>query len=107
MRLAEGGKPETFQRLHNAVTLSYRLLRCGGWAPYLSRGAALERARLVWRVSGPGAQCGFPSLELLPAVAVVLAGCHQGGFPRPREHRRAIRPGGAQPVAGDEAPERG
>ena len=71
------------------------------------RGASLERARVAERFSGPGAQRGFPSAELLPAVAVVLAGRDQGGVPRAREHRRQLRPRGAQPELRDEAAERG
>src|SRR6266487_1748544 len=67
----------------------------------------LERARVVKRLAGIGSQCGLPPAELLSAVAVVVAGRHQGGLSRPGEHRRALRQGGAQPVDRDEAAERG
>ena len=38
---------------------------------------------------------------------MVQAGRHQGGFSGAREHRRALREGGAQPELRDEAAERG
>src|SRR3954470_18001601 len=60
-------------------------------------GALLERTRLARRLAGTGAECGFPAAELLPAVSLVVAGRDQGGVPRPRQHRRALRPRGAQP----------
>src|SRR3979411_1159177 len=65
-----------------------------------------ERDVAEW-FSGPGAQRGFPPAELLPAVAVVLAGRHQGGVPRARQYRGAVREGRAQPELRDEAAERG
>ena len=82
-------------------------LSCVAAAFQGGRGASLERARFAQRFSGPGAQRGFSAVELLPAVAVVLAGRDQGGLPRTREHRRQLRPRGAQPVLRDEAAERG
>src|SRR5450759_3774644 len=75
--------------------------------PWEVRGASLERARIAQRVSGAGAQCGLPAAELLPLVAVVLAGHDQGGIPRTREHRRQLRPRGAQPQPRNQAAERG
>src|ERR1700722_20805372 len=67
----------------------------------------LERRHVAERISGSGAQRGLPSAELLSAVALVLAGRDQGRVPRAREHRRALREGGAQPELRDEAAERG
>src|SRR5499427_9338254 len=67
----------------------------------------LERLDVAEWISGPGAQRGFPSTELLPAVAVVLAGRDQGGVPRARQHRGALREGRAQPELRDEAAQRG
>ena len=45
----------------------------------------------------PGAQCGLPAVELLPALPVELAGHDQGGLPRPRQHRLEYDRGRAQP----------
>src|SRR5664279_2743618 len=64
----------------------------GGWERHF------ERARFGEWFSGPGAQRGFPSVELLPFVAVVLAGRHQGRVPSAREYRRQLRPRRAQPL---------
>src|SRR6476469_8411525 len=74
----------------------------------VSEDTRLERARCIWEwISSAGLERGFPPAELLPAVAMVLAGCDQGGVPRTREHRRGIRPRSPQPLDGDEAAERG
>src|SRR5438876_2183893 len=73
------------------------------WGP----GALLERTCLARRLAGTGAECGFPAAELLPTLAVVVAGRDQGGVSRPRQHRRALRPRGAQPVVRNPAAERG
>ena len=87
-------------RLHNPVTLPItRRVSCVAAAFQGGRGASLERARVARWISGPGAQRGLPAAELLPAFAVVLAGRDQGGVPRTREHRRQLRPRGAQPLA--------
>src|SRR3954470_1511222 len=69
-------------------------------------GALLERTRLARRLAGTGAERGFPAAELLPAVAMVLAGRDQGGVSRPRQQRRAQRPGGAKSELRDSAAER-
>src|SRR5262249_42677274 len=84
--------------LHNPVTLPYRL---GPEDP------DRERSCLTLRLPCPRAQRRLPSAELLPALAVVVAGRDQGSLPRAGEHRRALRPRGAQPEPGDEAAERG
>src|SRR6478752_9373762 len=73
------------------------------WRP----GALLERTCLARWLAGTGAERGFPAAELLPAVSLVVAGRDQGGVPRPRQHRRAVRPRGAQPELRDPAAERG
>ncbi len=44
---------------------------------------------------GPRPQRRLPSVELFPAVALVLAGHDQGRLSRAREYRRGIRPRGA------------
>ncbi len=67
------------------------------------RGAGRERACVAHGLSRPRPQRGLPAAQLLSAVAVVVAGRDQGGFPRAREHRRGIRARGAQPQPGDEA----
>src|SRR5260370_1920583 len=61
-------------------------------------GALLERTCLARRLAGIGAERGFPAAELLSAVSLVVAGRDQGGVPRPRQHRRALRPPVAQPL---------
>src|ERR1700733_117733 len=73
------------------------------WGP----GALLERTCLARRLAGTGAECGLPAAELLPALALVVAGRDQGGIPRPRQHRRALRSRGAQPLVRNSAAERG
>src|SRR5207245_2999580 len=73
------------------------------WEP----GALLERTRLARRLAGIGTERGFPAAELLPAVSLVVAGRDQGGVSRSRQHRRALRPRGAQPELRDPASERG
>src|ERR1700712_4727484 len=92
--------------LHNAVTLpvvcDLTLLRSYIWGP----GALLERTCLARRLAGSGAQCRLPAAELLSAVSLVVAGRDQGGVPRPRQHRRTLRPGGTQPFVRDSAAER-
>src|SRR5882757_6186761 len=73
------------------------------WRP----GALLERTCLARRLAGTGVERGFPAAELLPAIALVLAGRDQGGVSRPRQYRRTLRPCSAQPELRDPAPERG
>src|SRR6202047_89071 len=83
---------------------------CGKPVPTLPENAPealLERTCLARRLAGPGAECGLPAAQLLSAVSVVVAGRDQGGIPRPRQHRRALRPRGAQPLVRDPAAERG
>src|SRR6201996_8732151 len=70
-------------------------------------GALLERTCLARWLAGTGTERGLPSAELLPAVSLVVAGRDQGGVSRPRQHRRALRPRGAQPDVRDSAAERG
>src|ERR1700761_3550070 len=72
------------------------------WEP----GALFERTCLARRLAGAGVECGLPAAELLPAVALVLAGRDQGGVSRPREHCRALRPGGPKPFLRDPAAQR-
>ena len=74
--------------------------------PMRGPGALLERTRLARRLAGTGTECGLPAAELLPTVTLVVAGCDQGGVPRPRQHRRALRPRGAQPHLRDAAAQR-
>src|SRR5882724_6288202 len=73
------------------------------WRP----GALLERTCLARRLAGTGVERGLPAAKLLSALALVVAGRDQGGVPRPRQHRRAVRSRGAQPELRDPAPERG
>src|ERR1700754_122633 len=73
------------------------------WEP----GALFERTCLTRRLAGTCVECGFPAAELLPAVALVLAGRDQGGVSRPREHRRTLRPGGPKSLLRDPAAQRG
>jgi 5-methylcytosine-specific restriction endonuclease McrA len=54
-------------------------------------------------LAGTGAERGFPAAELLPAVSLVVARRDQGGVSRSRQHRRALRPRGAQPELRDPA----
>src|SRR3954452_5416226 len=67
---------------------------------------ARERARFAGRLAGTRAECGLPAAQLLSAVSLVVAGRDQGGVPGPRQHRRAVRSLGAQPIVGDAAAER-
>src|SRR6266478_9087986 len=73
------------------------------WGP----GALLERTCLARRLAGSGAERGLPAAELLSAVSLVVAGRDQGGVSRSRQHRRTLRPRGAQPLVRDPAAERG
>src|SRR5258706_13021406 len=70
-------------------------------------GALLERTCLTRRLAGTGAECGLPAAQLLSAVSLVVAGRDQGGVPRPRQYRLALRPRGAKPLVRDPAAERG
>src|SRR5580698_3056847 len=70
-------------------------------------GALLERTCLAGRLAGTGVECGLPSAELLSAVSLVVAGRDQGGVPRPRQYRRALRPRGAESLVRDSAAKRG
>src|SRR5688572_7771317 len=95
--------------LHNPVMLlvdyaAQAVVRAaeGGW-----RTDSLECPGLARRVAGSCAQCRFPPAQLLPALAVVLAGRHQGGLSRPREHCRPIRQGGALAQFRDAVAQRG
>src|SRR6202023_259955 len=69
--------------------------------------ALLERTCLARRLAGTGAECGLPAAQLLSAVSLVVAGRDQGGIPRPRQYRRALRSRGAQPLVRNSAAERG
>src|SRR4051812_37930694 len=93
--------------LHNPVTLPVVCRAHAASQLTWGSGALLERTRLARRLAGTGAECGFPAAELLPAVSLVVAGRDQGGIPRPRQYRRALRPRGTQPELRDPAPERG
>src|SRR5579859_5431104 len=64
--------------------------------PIWESGALFERTCLARRLAGTGAECGFPAAELLPAIALVVARRDQGGVPRPRRYRGALRPGGTK-----------
>src|ERR1700689_4137548 len=70
-------------------------------------GALLERTCLARWMAGTGIECGLPAAELLSAVSLVVAGRDQGGVPRPCQHRRALRPRGAQPELRNPAAQRG
>jgi hypothetical protein len=72
----------------------------------LFRQAGLSRPKQRG-LAGAGAERGLPAAQLLPAVAVVLAGRDQGGVPRPGQHRRRIRAPGVLAELLDEAAERG
>src|SRR6202171_5902377 len=85
-------------------------ISCGKPVPTLPENALealLERTCLARRLAGTGAECGVPAAELLPAVSLVVARRDQGGVSRSRQHRRALRPRGAQPELRDPASERG
>src|SRR6188508_2814902 len=69
-------------------------------------GALLERARVTGWFSCAGAERGFSSAQLLPSVALVLAGRDQGGVPRSRQHRRQLRSRRTQSVLRDAVAER-
>src|SRR3954453_17320729 len=75
--------------------------------PMGSQGALFERTCLTRRLAGAGVECGLPAAELLPAIALVLAGRDKGGVSRSREHRRVLRSRGAQPLIRDAAAQRG
>src|ERR1700684_493866 len=70
-------------------------------------GALLERTCLARRLADTGVECGLPAAKLLSAVSLVVAGRDQGGVSRSRQHRRTLRPRGAQPLVRDAAAERG
>src|SRR6202042_750507 len=93
--------------LHNAVTLPVVCQAQAASQPKRGPGALLERTRLARWLAGTGTECGLPAAELLPAVSLVVAGRDQGGVPRSRQHRRALRPRGAQSLVRDSAAERG
>src|SRR5262249_20732041 len=105
-----GGMPRLLDKplnaLHNPVTLhvvcQHLLLR----SVHGGLGALLERTCLARRLAGTRAECGLPAAELLPAVALVVARRDQGGVPRPRQYRGALRPGGAKSELRDQAPQR-
>src|ERR1700744_5361929 len=73
------------------------------WGP----GALLERTCLARWLAGTGTERGLPAAQLLSAVSLVVAGRDQGGVPRPRQYRRALRSRGAQPDVRDSAAQRG
>src|ERR1700730_15172717 len=73
------------------------------WRP----GALLERTCLARWLAGTGAERGLPAAQLLSAVPLVVAGRDQGGVPRPRQYRRALRPRGPQPQLRNPPAERG
>src|SRR5690349_2112695 len=93
--------------LHNPVTLPVVCRAHAASQLTWGSGALLERTCLAGRLAGTGAECGFPAAELLPAVSLVVAGRDQGGVPRTRQHRRALRSRGPQPDFRDAAAERG
>src|SRR5258707_14871568 len=68
---------------------------------------SLERARAKRWLARTRAQRRFSPAQLLSLVAVVVAGRHQGGFSRSREHRRPVRQGGAFAELRDDAAKRG
>src|SRR5580704_12242063 len=74
--------------------------------PIWESGALFERTCLARRLAGSGTERGLPAAELLPALALVVAGRDQGGVPRPRQHRRTLRPRGAQSLVRNPAAER-
>src|SRR5262249_58929877 len=63
-------------RLHNPVMLPYRL-----WPPlrFAGKGDKERREPIPRRLSRPCAQRGFSSAQLLPAVAVLVAGPDPAG----------------------------
>src|SRR6201996_2535444 len=81
--------------------------RCAASQPIWESGALFERTCLARRLAGTGAECGFPAAELLSTVAVVVAGCGQGGVSRTRQHSRELRSRRAQPDFRDSAAQRG
>src|SRR6266702_7325910 len=93
--------------LHNPVTLPVVCRAHAASQLTWGSGALLERTCLARRLAGIGAECGLPAAELLPAVSLVVARRDQGGVPRSRQHRRALRPRGAQPLIRDPAAQRG
>src|SRR6185503_11687184 len=102
---ASADKPRN--ALHNPVTLPVVCRAYAASQLTWGSGALLERACLTRRLAGTGAERGFPAAELLPAVALVLAGRDQGGVSRPRQHRRTLRPRGSQPELRNPTAERG
>src|SRR6267142_2958457 len=93
--------------LHNPVTLPVVCRAHAASQLTWGSGALLERTCLAGRLAGTGAERGFPAAELLPAVSLVVARRDQGGVSRSRQHRRALRPRGAQSDLRDPASERG
>ena len=75
--------------LHNPVTLPVVCQRMLLRSLYGGQGRHSQRTMTLGRIAGIGAECGFPAAELLPVL--VVAGRDQGGIPRPRQHRRALR----------------
>src|SRR5580704_834762 len=67
----------------------------------------LERSCIALWLARAGSERGLSAAELLPTVAVVLAGRHQGRLSRAREYRRQLRPRGAFAELRNEAAERG
>src|SRR3954470_19490381 len=90
--------------LHNSVTPAYKLKLI---AAQEVEEQYSERARFAYGVPCPGVERGFSPTQLLSAIAMVVAGRHQGGLPRTGEHRRPVRPRGAQSQPRNEAAERG
>src|ERR1700687_6381374 len=83
---------------------------CGKPVPTLPENAPeafLERTCLARRLAVTGAECGLPAAQLLSTVSLVVAGRDQGGVSRSRQHRRALRPRGAQPLIRNPAAECG
>src|SRR5215212_11751572 len=74
---------------------------------YGVRSVIFERTCLARWLAGTGAECRFSAAQLLSAVALVVAGRNQGGVPRSRQYRGALRPRRAQPLVRDSASERG
>src|SRR6185369_6102664 len=68
----------------------------------------LERLRSHSRsFSGARSERRLPAIELLPPLAVELAGIGEGRVPRTRQHRLRVRPLRAQPLLRDAAALRG
>src|SRR6202008_4172600 len=101
-------------QLASASHRRHRWLVCCGfevWQASIRReneqDSPCERPRCyTGELSSTGLERRLSAVELLPPLALELAGVGQGGFPGAREHRFRVRPLRAQPLAGDAAAER-